>query len=135
MTRHINKPTPFPTAVSEPYWDAAKEEKLVLQYCTSCDHYQFYPRPTCVVCLGTDLEWREAQGTGTIYSFTVVHRAPSQEFQDTPYVVALVDLQEGVRMVSNIVGENPEAVRIGDRVKVCFETRGDSSSVPVFERM
>jgi uncharacterized OB-fold protein len=132
MTEYTNKPAPIPTAVSEPYWDAVKEGKLLLQYCPDCARYQFYPRPVCTACLGSDLEWREAQGTGAVYSFTVVHRAPSQEFQDTPYIVALVDLQEGVRMMSNIVGADPKAIHIGTSVKVRFEKRGDAS-VPVFE--
>lgn len=125
------KPAPVPTATSEPYWRKAGEGTLTLQFCSGCDEYVFYPRLMCGRCNAPELEWRPVSGQGTVYTFAVVHRAPSPEFRtDVPYVVGLIDLDEGVRMMTAILGE-PEEVSIGSRVAVDFELRG-SFSVPVF---
>ncbi|MEO1081695.1 MAG: Zn-ribbon domain-containing OB-fold protein [Pseudomonadota bacterium] len=122
---------PTRSALSQPWFDACKEGRLLLQKCSSCGAYQFYPRILCTHCGARDPEWVEASGAGRIASFTVVRRAVSPAY-DAPYVVALVDLEEGPRLMTNIVDCAPEAVRIGARVGVRFESWGDDVDLPVF---
>lgn len=93
------------------------------------------PRYLCPHCWSTDLDWVQASGRGTVHSFTVIRRAPAQAFASrVPYVVALVDLEEGPRMMSNIVGDGALDTRSGDAVTVCFEDRGDGAMLPQFAR-
>lgn len=127
----MTRPRPEPTEISRPYWEACARHELLLQWCTACDRPQFYPRSVCARCGGSALEWRRASGRGTVYTYSVVHRAPDPAVA-TPYVVALVDLDEGVRMMSNIVGCDPASVRVGMTVRVTFEDLGDGASLPVF---
>lgn len=120
------KPLPRISAEARPYWDACREGELRYQACRGCGRAQFYPRALCAGCGGTDLEWRRSAGQGAVHAVTVVYRAPSEPFRaDVPYAVALVDLDEGFRMMANVVGGDPERVAIGDRVRVLFETRGE----------
>ncbi len=120
------KPLPPITADTRPFWDGCREGELRYQVCATCGHAQFYPRVLCARCGGVELAWRRSTGQGTIHAVTVVYRAPSAAFkEDVPYAVALVDLDEGFRMMANIVGGNPEAVAIGDRVRLVFERRGE----------
>lgn len=93
------------------------------------------PRFLCPHCWSTELDWVQASGRGTVHSFSVIRRAPAQAFAaQVPYVVALVDLDEGPRMMSNIVGDDALQTRIGDPVAVCFEDRGDGAKLPQFAR-
>lgn len=124
---------PKPDKDSAVYWDAARSHKLVLQQCLECQRFRFYPRSVCPHCLSDTFEWREASGRGHIYSFTVIHRAPTPAFRDrVPYVLALIELQEGVRMMTNIVGCDPDAVRIGESVEVVFDDVTDEVTLPKF---
>ena len=119
------RPEPFVNADSKPYWSAAKEGRLVLQECADCGHVDFMPRHICPACWSDNRKWINAAGTGIIHSFSIVHRAPLPAFRDDcPYVVALIDLTEGARMMTNIVGEDALKVAIGDAVEICFEDRG-----------
>jgi uncharacterized OB-fold protein len=128
-------PQPVPNADSLPYWNAARERRLMLRHCNQCGRTHFMPRHLCPHCWSDDLEWTESKGLGTVQSFSVVRRAPTEAFgQQTPYVVALIDLDEGTRMFTNIVGNNALEVRIGDRVTVTFEERGDGAMLPQFSR-
>lgn len=128
-------PTPVANADSTVYWNAARERRLVIRKCRSCSQLHFMPRHLCPVCWSEDLEWVDSKGTGTVHSFTVVRRAPLATFAArVPYVVALIDLDEGPRMVTNIVGDDALEVRIGDPVKVEFEERGEGAMVPQFRR-
>ena len=125
-------PEPFVNADSEPYWSAAKEGRLVLQKCKDCGHLDFMPRHVCPACWSENRTWVDAQGTGIVHSFSIVHRAPLPAFRaDCPYVVALIELAEGPRMMTNIVGDGALDVAIGDPVDLCFEDRGDTC-VPQF---
>jgi uncharacterized OB-fold protein len=128
----VSRPRPEPTEISKPYWDACARHELLLQWCRDCGKAQFYPRSVCVHCGSADLEWRRASGRATVYSFSVVRRAPDASLP-VPYVVALVDLAEGPRMMTNIVDCAPESVRIGLPVEVTFEDLGDGASVPLFK--
>ena len=130
-------PVPIVNADSAPYWEGASQDKLLLQHCRDCGAKQFFPRFLCIACGSDNTDWVEASGKGTVHSFTVVHRAAFPEFQaQTPYVVALVDLEEGPRMMTNIVGDGALGVEIGEPVVVTFEARGDEGAkVPQFRRV
>jgi hypothetical protein len=132
-----NLPAPIVNADSAPYWEGASSDKLLLQRCGDCRTLRFFPRYLCTACGSDRTEWAEASGRGTVHSFTIVHRAAFPEFQAiTPYVVALIDLEEGPRMMTNIVGDDALSVAIGDAVTVVFEERGtDGAKVPQFRRV
>ena len=127
------KPVPVPDDVTGPFWEATKQGRLLIQRCPNCGVHQFYPQSSCRTCLSQNLEWVDAKGKGTIYSYTVIHRAPNRPFEpDVPYTVSLVDLDEGCRMLSNIVEVSPEAVRVGMPVEVVFEEITPEISLPKF---
>lgn len=128
-----NKPLPKPYTDTAPYWEAARQQQLLIQKCLDCGLYQFYPRGVCKSCLSSSLSWFQAAGRGTIYSFTVNYRAPHPGFvDDLPFVTAIVELQEGVRMMTNIVQCNPEQVTIGMPVRVVFEQVTEAVTLPKF---
>jgi uncharacterized OB-fold protein len=117
----------------EPFWQATREPRLDLPWCTSCERAIWYPRLTCPDCLGSDLEWRPASGEGTVYAASVQHRPAHPKLADrVPYVVALVDLAEGVRMMSSVVDTDPESVSPGLAVTVAWEPLSDGRHLPVF---
>lgn len=122
---------PKVTPLSRPYFDACNEGRLLIQQCNACLRWQFYPRQVCSHCGGGDLIWRQATGTGCVASFTVVRRAISKAYE-APYVIVLVDLDEGVRMMSQLRNVNVESVFIGQRVEVAFEKWVEDTSLPVF---
>jgi uncharacterized protein len=127
------KPLPRPYQDTEPYWEAAKEKRLVLQQCKDCGKHQFYPRGVCSHCLGSALDWVEARGRGKVHTFTVCHRAPHPGFAgQVPFVIAVIELDEGVRMMTNIVGCDPKTVRIDMPVKVTFEEATPEVTLPQF---
>jgi uncharacterized OB-fold protein len=109
---------PVPDAVSGPFWEGVAEGVLRLQRCRTCGRHVFYPRAVCPHCTGAELEWVEAAGTGRVHSFTVVHRAPAEYRDEVPYVVALVDLDEGVRLMTRLVDVAPAEVRVEMPVEV-----------------
>lgn len=134
MSEDRGKPLPVPDLVSRDFWEGAREGRLLLQGCGSCGARQFYPRALCVACGSQELGWWPASGRGTIFSHTVIrrHQAPWWE-AELPYVVAMVELEEGPRLLTNIVGCPPEAVRIGMPVEVRFQlTRREEIRLPVF---
>lgn len=129
-------PQPVANADSLPYWNAARERRLVIRKCKACSELHFMPRHLCPVCWSDQLEWIEAKGTGQVHSFSVIHRASDPAFASrVPYVVALVELDEGPRMMANIIGEGALLVAIGDPVMVTFEDRGGGAMLPQFERV
>ena len=131
----MTTPLPLPSIDpdTKPFWDGAKRGELLIQRCTTCGHVQFYPRLRCMRC-GAAVEWTRASGRGSVYSYTVVHRAPDEALGAlVPYVVALVELEERVRMMSRLRGIAPDAVRIGQAVRVTFERLTDDVTLPVFE--
>lgn len=130
----VTRISPRPTAVSEPYWRGCAEGELRLQRCASCSSYQFYPRIVCVACGGDELQWARATGKGHVASFTVVRRGVSAAYE-APYVIALIDLEEGVRLMSQIVMPDPgdDRLRVGAAVSVTFEKWSSDVTVPLFE--
>jgi uncharacterized OB-fold protein len=119
------------TPLSEPFFAACREGRLQVQRCRDCDHWQFYPRILCTACGSRSLTWSDTTGRGRIASFTVVHRAVSDAY-DTPFVAVLVDLDEGVRMMSQLVDCEPGAVAVGDPVAVRFAAWSEDRVLPVF---
>jgi uncharacterized protein len=129
------KPQPKPSAESAPFWEAARSRRLVLPRCGRCSKCWFPPSRRCPHCLSAEFAWREASGEGRIYSFVVYHRLYHPAFEtDLPYVVAVVELAEGPRMVANIVGIAPDDVRCDMPVRVVFEERGETM-IPQFTVM
>ncbi len=127
------RPAPVPDPESAPYWSAGLEGRLVVQRCTACGRHQLYARAHCLSCR-SPVEWVEASGRGTVYSFTVIRQNPSRSFRHMiPFVVALVDLVEGPRLMTNIVGCSPEEVIVGASVRVTFEAVSDEAALPLFE--
>ncbi|MGH8786417.1 MAG: Zn-ribbon domain-containing OB-fold protein [Cupriavidus necator] len=128
------RPLPRPTEITEGYWHAAAQGRLVVQGCRACGHRQFYPRTLCLACESDQVDWTEVCGLGSIYTFTINHRAPNTFMKArVPYAVAIVELDEGVRMMANILNASPEAIAIGKRVRVVFEKASDDVSLPQFE--
>lgn len=127
-------PAPVQAPDAGPFWQAAREDRLVLQSCYGCGAYRFFPSHLCPECGSDEQVWGPCSGRGTIYSVTTVHRAPSPAFRAAvPYMVALIDLAEGPRMMANIVGNRCHEAAIGDPVEVCFEARGQGAKIPQFE--
>jgi uncharacterized OB-fold protein len=127
------KPAPEPTADSAYFWERCRAGQLVLQRCAACGRVQFYPRALCTGCLSAELGWVPSTGRGEVHSFTTVFRAPTPAFQnETPYVVAVIELPEGVRLISRVVGCAPERVAIGMPVEVVFEEISAAISLPQF---
>jgi uncharacterized OB-fold protein len=128
-------PIPAITPDAAPYWDGARQGKLLLQKCGACGLVRFYPRALCPSCWSDAAAWIEASGRGRVHSFTVIHRPPAPAFAaHVPYVVALIDLDEGPRMMANILGAGARDVAIDDRVRVTFEERADGFKLPQFTR-
>jgi uncharacterized OB-fold protein len=129
-------PQPVANADSLPYWNAARERRLLIRQCGACGAKHFMPRYLCPVCWSENLEWIESAGKGSVHSYTVIRRAPVATFAGrVPYVIALIDLDEGPRMVTNVLGDDALSVKIGDRVEVTFEDRGDGALLPQFKRV
>ena len=115
-----------------PYYEGLERNELRYQRCGSCGNSQFYPRPRCVRCYSQELQWFRSQGTGTIHAFTIVHRAATPEFVNlVPYCVAVIDLDEGVQMVSNVSFNAAEELSIGAAVSVTF-VGNEGSKRPYF---
>ena len=122
---------PTDSEIARPYWEGCRLGELRLQHCASCDQYQFYPRILCSHCSASDLSWRRVSGQAVVSSFTVVRRAVSPAYA-APYVVALVTLDEGPCMMTNIVIDDPQKVSVGAAVNVMFEPWGADYVLPVF---
>ena len=127
------RPLPVPTKTSQPFWDAAKERRLVIQYDPDAGAYQFYPRPGSVTTGKRNLEWREVTGRGSLYSYTST-LVPTAGFEDrVPYLIATVDLDEGVRLLANVVGVTEDEAEIGMRVRVRWDDLSDDITYFAFE--
>lgn len=124
---------PVPTPETQPYWDGAAAGELRIQRCVDCGGPYFYPRPVCPSCGSFNVEWFTASGDATLYSYVINYRpAPGFE-EEAPYAIAVVQLAEGPRMMTNLVGvpATPEALVLDMPLRVTFEQRGDVS-LPVF---
>lgn len=133
MTDLSGRNLPRPTPETATFWEGCREGKLLIQRCGSCGHHQFYPRLVCTRCTSSPVAWAQASGRGEIVSFTIVRQAISQAYaEEVPYIVALIRLDEGPTMMSNVIGCDPEQVSIGMPVEVAFETWSEELAVPKF---
>jgi uncharacterized OB-fold protein len=134
MTDRRSKLAPQPTPETQPYWDGCRDGVLTLQWCVACTTAYFPPSPFCPRCLSDDVEWRVASGRGRLHTYLIAHR-PAPGFEDdAPYAIAIVELDEGPRLMSNIVGlrNTPDHLVLDMELEVTFEPRGDDVQVPVF---
>lgn len=115
------------------FWDAAAQGHLVAQQCTACGLLRHPPGPVCPACHGFDWTPQRLSGNGTLYSYTVIRNPPAPGF-DGPAIVVAVDLDEGVRLVSNIGDVDPADLQIGERLEVCFLTQDEGWTAPQFRR-
>ena len=125
-------PLPRPTPLSAPHWEGCREGELRIQRCADCGAWVFIPQPACTSCFSDKLEWQTTSGRGTVYSYTVVHRPQRPSFQ-CPYIVAIIETQEGFHMMSNLIGIEPEQVRIGMEVEVEYVEKSDTITLPYFK--
>jgi uncharacterized OB-fold protein len=124
-------PVPIPSTVSEPFWEATRSRRLMMQRCGSCERFVWYPRFVCPHCGGFSLMWEELSGQGVVYAVSVHHRAALPALAGkVPYAVVLVDLHEGVRMMSNVFGPAPV---VGDTVVLAWQSLEDGRNLPIFE--
>ena len=124
MALDYTKPLPRPLnpELTRPFWEAAKRHELVMPRCTTCDHLFFYPRSECPRCFSSALEWVPVSGRGRLHSFTIVYQPANAAFRDNaPYVYAVVQLDEGPRLVSNVVECDPETVRVDMPLMAVFD--------------
>jgi uncharacterized OB-fold protein len=128
------RPLPAPDPQSAPFWQGCREHRLLVQRCTSCGTHRYPPRPVCPKCRSRSLDWAASTGRGTVFSWiTVVHPVPKEVYgKDVPYVVALIALDEGVRIASNIVGCEPSAIVAGMPVEVVFDDVTPEVTLPKF---
>jgi uncharacterized OB-fold protein len=127
------RPLPVPDPATAPYWAGAREHKLRLPRCEDCGEAHFYPRSLCPHCGSARLAWIDACGRGSVYSYTVVQRAPSAAFKPrVPYVVAVVALDEGPHLMADVRGCRPDEVRIGMPVQVAWEDVDPAVTLPYF---
>lgn len=127
------KPAPIPDAISAPFFDGARQGRLMLQHCTDCGRWSFPVRERCPHCFAAKLEWRQASGKGTLYTFTVMHQVMNPGFAGSvPYNIAQVDLAEGVRMISNVVGIGNDSLRVGMALEAVFDGVGGDVHIPKF---
>lgn len=128
MTRYL----PEPSKISKPFWDSCKAEAMEIQRCADCGTYAYYPVYICPECASRKLEWTRVSGRGTVHTYTVAERSMFEDIEG-PVVVALIELEEGAMMTSNIKTDDPYGVHIGMPVKLAYEPVSDDITLPVFE--
>ncbi len=134
MDERIAPPMPSPTPTSLPFWQGLADGKVLLQRCSQCRSWIFYPRSHCSQCLSADLEWQEVSGRAEIYSYTVARRPTAPQFNGLePQLLAVVELEEGVRMNSVIVNANEDELRVGLKLTPVFESGLGEHTLLYFE--
>lgn len=127
----IEELLPVPDEVTQEWWDATRESRLLLQKCNKCQHVQHYPRAMCVSCGEFDLAWISSSGNGAVDSYTVVHRAPHPDLE-TPYVIARIRLDDGPTLLSRIVDADEADLSCDARVSLAWQEIPDGYRLPVF---
>jgi hypothetical protein len=133
MSEKYEKLLPRINEMSRPYWEGAKRHELLLQKCQECGHYRYPPGETCPSCLSDKLEWVKVSGRGSVYTWTVFHQAYHPAYKDDiPYAVVVVELEEGPRMITNLVNCRIEDIKMGMPVEVVFDDVTEEVSLPKF---
>ena len=134
--KDYKKPLPHVDEENRWFWEACARHELVLQKCAACGTIRFYPRALCAACLSSETRYVRASGRGKVYTFTVTHQNQAAGFRDgLPYVMAYVELEEGPRILTNIVQTPPDEVSIGMPVEVVFEDIDEALAIPKFQRI
>lgn len=134
MSSTWNRPLPMVSPETEPFWTACREGTFLIQQCEKCLKFQYHYRGFCCHCWSSDVRDHAIEGSGTVWTYTVVERNRMEGFRDlVPYVVALVEVPEGVKILSNIVNCDPDSVEIGMPVRLTFIDATDDIRIPVFE--
>ena len=124
---------PTPDFETKPFWDGCREGKFLIRHCNACGRDHFYPRPFCPTCWGEDVVWKEASGRATLYTYSIVHVNDLPPFNErVPYVAAVVDLDEGPRVMTNVEGVAFEDLRVDMPLVVDFKPISDDVTIPVF---
>jgi uncharacterized OB-fold protein len=121
-----------PTPLTQPFWDAARDHRLLVQHCRACAKKFFRPEIACPHCRSRDWEWAESNGKGRLYSFSVMHRSPSPAFK-APFIFAAIEMDEGWTLFSNLIGLEIDDAEIDMPVEVCFHAISDALTVPLFQ--
>lgn len=135
MTNSYNKPIPVPQQESDVYWEKTKQHELWLRKCNDCGEAYFYPRDISPCCFSKDTSWIQASGKASLFTYGIVHRAPHPGFaDDAPFVTAIVELDEGPKMPTNIIIDDPtpEKLQVGMALRVVFEDITDTITLPKF---
>lgn len=118
----MDKPLPVPTPATQPFWDALKQHKVQIQQCNDCNKWVYYPRRFCPGCLGENLAWKDISGNGTVYTYTVALRPTAPPWDgDVPQLLAVVELDEGPRLTTELKNVEPAAIEVGMKVKPVFD--------------
>lgn len=133
MSTEYNKPLPVPQKWSQEFWKATKDHKFLLKKCKECGHIDHPPYYYCTECMSLEHEWVEASGKGTIYTFSTTYMgAPPAFTNDQPFTLAMIDLEEGPRMLSRIVDAKPEEITFGANVEAVFEDVTEETTLVMF---
>lgn len=128
----MSRPRPLIDDDNRVFWEELKNHKFMLQHCNDCQKFIFYPRIICPHCYSENISWKETNGQGKIESYTVVHRAMPPFKDEVPYVVGIIQLNEGVKMMSRIINKSEE-VAIGKNVSVVYQNIEDDLTLPYFQ--
>ena len=127
------KPLPTLSDENRPFWEATKRNELHMQQCLDCMHIRYPINHVCPKCLSERVEWKRLSGRGEVFSYIVFHQVYHAGFaKDVPYNVAMIQLEEGPRMISNVVGAPVDQVKVGDKVEVVFDRVTDGVAIPRF---
>jgi uncharacterized OB-fold protein len=129
MPDEYKAPLPNPTPESRPFWDACRKHELHLQRCRDCQQAYFYPRDLCPHCLSRNVEWFKASGRGKLHTFVIVHRGLKVTPLELPYVLAMIELDEGPRLMSNLIGVDPDPAKIRCDMPVVVDFADVTSAV------
>lgn len=134
MAEAPRKPVPVPTPETAPFWDGLRAHHLRIQRCNDCGRAYFYPRPFCPICFSANVEWFTASGRATLHTYEIIHRAPPAFTSDAPYVLAVVELEEGPRMMTNLVDVEPEpaCLPLDMPLQIVYDDTTDGVTLPKF---
>ncbi len=134
MNMELEKPLPLAVPVSAPYWQGLRERRIRIQHCRNCDGWVFYPRNRCNHCLSDALEWRDVDGRATLYTYTIARQPTAPHFADeVPQRLAVVELEEGIRLTSTLVNVADADIRIGMPLTPVFDSVSDDVTLLRFE--
>ncbi len=135
MANAVRFDLPSPDDTTQEFWEAARDGRLLLKRCRACGRAHYYPRPFCPYCWSKEVCWEEASGRATLYTYSVVYQNDLPPFAErVPYVAAIVELEEGPRAMTNVVGTDPQKLTIGMPLVVAFQPISEEFTIPVFRR-